>query len=132
MCEALGYDVLRLKRVRIMNVTLSGLPSGEWRFLTENEMTEINRMVKDSVGTEEASKKNPKIQKSTKKHLTNGKSHTKILKLWGFGNGASETGLRKRGFGHGASETGLLKRGFGNGASETGLFLMRKAEKNYL
>jgi len=55
MCEALGYEVLRLKRVRIMNVTLSGLPVGEWRFLTEKEVAEINRMVKNSVGTEEAS-----------------------------------------------------------------------------
>ncbi len=55
MCEALGYEVQRLRRVRIMNVTLDGLPLGEWRFLTEKEMEEINRMVKDSVGTEEAS-----------------------------------------------------------------------------
>ena len=55
MCEALGYEVQTLKRVRIMNVTLAGLSVGEWRFLTENEMAEINRMVKDSVGTEEAS-----------------------------------------------------------------------------
>jgi 23S rRNA pseudouridine2604 synthase len=55
MCEALGYEVQTLKRVRIMNVTLAGLSVGEWRFLTEEEMAEINRMVKDSVGTEEAS-----------------------------------------------------------------------------
>ena len=55
MCEALGYEVLRLRRVRIMNVTLKGLSVGEWRFLSEKEITEINRMVKNSVGTEEAS-----------------------------------------------------------------------------
>jgi len=60
MCEALGYEVQRLKRVRIMNVTLSGLSVGEWRFLTEKEMEEINRMVKDSVGTEEASQQTSK------------------------------------------------------------------------
>jgi 23S rRNA pseudouridine2604 synthase len=66
MCEALGYEVQRLKRVRIMNVTLTGLPVGEWRFLTEKEMAEINRMVKDSVGTEEASKKNSNNSKTQK------------------------------------------------------------------
>jgi 23S rRNA pseudouridine2604 synthase len=60
MCEALGYEVQRLKRVRIMNITLSGLSAGEWRFLTEQEMAEINRMVKDSVETEDASQQKPK------------------------------------------------------------------------
>ncbi|MDR2937717.1 MAG: pseudouridine synthase, partial [Prevotellaceae bacterium] len=66
MCEALGYEVQRLKRVRIMNVTLTGLQTGEWRFLTEKEMTEINRMVENSVGTEEASTQisNSRIQNS--------------------------------------------------------------------
>ena len=70
MCEALGYEVQRLKRVRIMNVTLSGLSAGEWRFLTEKEMEEINQMVKDSVGTEEASqqtsKSKPKVSNKSK------------------------------------------------------------------
>ena len=69
MCEALGYEVQQLKRVRIMNVTLSGLATGEWRFLTETEMSEINQMLKNSVGTEEASKTNSKIQNSNSKNL---------------------------------------------------------------
>ena len=71
MCEALGYEVLRLKRVRIMNVTLSGLSVGEWRFLTEKEMTEINRMVKDSVGTEEASQQTSKQKPKSKASNSN-------------------------------------------------------------
>jgi len=72
MCEALDYEVQRLKRVRIMNVTLSGLSVGEWRFLTEKEMAEINRMVKDSVGTEEASQQTlkPKPKTSSPKPTT--------------------------------------------------------------
>ena len=74
MCEALGYEVLRLKRVRIMNVTLTGLSVGEWRFLTEKEMAEINQMVKDSVGTapalKQTSKPKPKTRTSTSKHAT--------------------------------------------------------------
>jgi len=71
MCEALGYEVQRLKRVRIMNVTLSGLSVGEWRFLTEKEMAEINRMVKDSVGTEEASQQTSKPKPKTKASNSN-------------------------------------------------------------
>src|SRR5690606_19167254 len=37
MCEAFGYKVLRLKRVRIMNILLGDLPKGKWRDLTEDE-----------------------------------------------------------------------------------------------
>lgn len=55
MCEHLGYEVYRLKRLRIMNVTLDDLPLGKWRDLTLSELNEINEMVQDSIKTEEAS-----------------------------------------------------------------------------
>ncbi|MCZ2723065.1 23S rRNA pseudouridine(2604) synthase RluF [Marinomonas sp. 15G1-11] len=54
MCEYLGYDVVRLKRTRIMNVRLEALRPGQWRDLTEDEMTQINGAVKDSKKTEDA------------------------------------------------------------------------------
>ena len=41
MCEALGHRVIRLQRSRIMNVDLD-MPMGEWRHLTEEELTEIH------------------------------------------------------------------------------------------
>ena len=37
MCEALGYEVYRLQRVRIMNIHLGNLPVGQWRDLTKKE-----------------------------------------------------------------------------------------------
>ncbi len=37
MCEAIGYPVLRLKRVNIGGVSLGNLPVGKWRHLTEEE-----------------------------------------------------------------------------------------------
>lgn len=55
MCEHLGYNVTKLKRVRIMNITLGTLRPGEWRDLTEAEMASINKLVENSVKTEEAS-----------------------------------------------------------------------------
>jgi 23S rRNA pseudouridine2604 synthase len=55
MCEAFGYNVLKLKRVRIMNITLKDLPIGKWRYLTEEELTIINKLTSQSVKTEEAS-----------------------------------------------------------------------------
>jgi 23S rRNA pseudouridine2604 synthase len=38
MCSALGYKAQRLKRVRIMNIHLGSLASGQWRHLTEREL----------------------------------------------------------------------------------------------
>lgn len=49
MCEYLGYQVVRLKRVRIMHVHLQGLKPGQWRNLTAQEIQEINRAVARSV-----------------------------------------------------------------------------------
>ncbi len=56
MCEALGYEVFKLRRVRIMNITLDGIPNGKWRYLSEAEVSEILAMCEDSSGTEEASR----------------------------------------------------------------------------
>ncbi|WP_394189794.1 23S rRNA pseudouridine(2604) synthase RluF [Pseudoalteromonas atlantica] len=55
MCEYLGYEVVTLKRTRIMNVTLKGLKVGQWRHLTEQEMALINDSIADSGKTEERS-----------------------------------------------------------------------------
>lgn len=41
MCSALGFTVKRLQRIRIMNITIEGLPIGEWRELTESEKKEL-------------------------------------------------------------------------------------------
>lgn len=44
MCEALGYRVKELTRLRIMNVTLGNLPEGHYRELTETEYHELERL----------------------------------------------------------------------------------------
>ncbi|MBP2832172.1 23S rRNA pseudouridine(2604) synthase RluF [Aquimarina sp. U1-2] len=54
MCEHLGYEVVALKRIRIMNVSLD-VPVGEWRYLTSEELHTITHDVKQSSKTEEAS-----------------------------------------------------------------------------
>lgn len=50
MCDHLGYAVIKLKRVRIMNVKLD-VAVGEYRDLTEQELKEISTMVADSAKT---------------------------------------------------------------------------------
>lgn len=67
MCEYLGYDVIKLKRVRIMNVPLD-VPVGEWRYLSESELNTINEGTDASSNTEEASlpKQEKKVRSSKK------------------------------------------------------------------
>jgi 23S rRNA pseudouridine2604 synthase len=48
MCEYLGYAVVGLQRVRIMNVRLDKLPLGKWRYLTEAEISLLKESVADS------------------------------------------------------------------------------------
>ncbi|MFT4679630.1 MAG: 23S rRNA pseudouridine2604 synthase [Flavobacteriales bacterium] len=47
MCEYLEYRVIKLKRVRIMNIELD-LPVGEWRYFTDEELAELHRLIADS------------------------------------------------------------------------------------
>jgi 23S rRNA pseudouridine2604 synthase len=56
MCEYFGYEVVKLERTRIMNISLKGLPLGEWRELTEQEKAGIFKLIKHSKTTEEASR----------------------------------------------------------------------------
>lgn len=49
MCENLGYRVLTLKRLRIMNINLDRLATGDWRHLTFQEMKQLNILLKGSV-----------------------------------------------------------------------------------
>ncbi|WP_037072055.1 23S rRNA pseudouridine(2604) synthase RluF [Psychromonas arctica] len=51
MCEYLGYEVTRLQRTRIMNVTLHNLKAGQWRNLSAQEMADINAAVAGSSKT---------------------------------------------------------------------------------
>jgi 23S rRNA pseudouridine2604 synthase len=45
MCEHFGYEVTKLERIRIMNVTLKGLPQGDWRDLTQEELKGIFKLL---------------------------------------------------------------------------------------
>ena len=51
MCEVLGFKVTSLKRIRIMNMTITGIAPGKWRFFTAPEMAMINEMLMNSSNT---------------------------------------------------------------------------------
>lgn len=50
MCQYLGFEVVKLKRVRIMNIHLD-VPVGKWRNLTPKEMDTLLKLTADSSKT---------------------------------------------------------------------------------
>lgn len=62
MCEHFGYEVVKLERVRIMNIDLKALPVGEWRQLEPDELSELLKMTESS-----SSVAHPKQQQKKKK-----------------------------------------------------------------
>lgn len=54
MCDYLGYEVLALKRIRIINISLD-VPVGKYRHLTAKEIKQLNELIAPSSKTEEAS-----------------------------------------------------------------------------
>ena len=66
MCEALGYRVTSLVRVKVMNISLGDLESGRWRYLTAEEARQMHALLAGSSGTEEASnEKKASVRKAT-------------------------------------------------------------------
>jgi 23S rRNA pseudouridine2604 synthase len=41
MCNAYDYQVIKLQRVRVLNIKLSKLKAGEWRDLTQDELSDL-------------------------------------------------------------------------------------------
>ncbi|MHC5201347.1 23S rRNA pseudouridine(2604) synthase RluF [Myroides sp. LJL119] len=54
MCEYFDYDVVALKRIRIINISLD-VPLGKYRELTKKELDELNELIAPSSKTQEAS-----------------------------------------------------------------------------
>jgi len=52
MCEYLGYDIKKLKRIRIMNIKLD-IPVGTYRDFTAPELNTLNQLIKHSNKTVE-------------------------------------------------------------------------------
>ncbi|MEX2485883.1 MAG: 23S rRNA pseudouridine(2604) synthase RluF [Brumimicrobium sp.] len=52
MCEYLGYEVITLKRTRIMNIQLD-TKVGDWRYLSKEELSRLNQLINNSTKTHE-------------------------------------------------------------------------------
>ncbi len=51
MCEFFGYEVRKLNRIRIMNIKRGKLKTGEWRYLTSEEVAQLMRLTAGSSKT---------------------------------------------------------------------------------
>ena len=75
MCEHFGYEVVKLERTRIMNVSLKGLPVGDWRDLTPKELSVLLKSVEDSSSEDStAAKKSRKSPRKKPRTDTSSKS----------------------------------------------------------
>ena len=66
MCEHFNFEVTKLERQSIMNVSLKGLPLGEWRDLDDEELSTLFKLIENSSSED---KKAPKkaVKKPAKK-----------------------------------------------------------------
>jgi 23S rRNA pseudouridine2604 synthase len=46
MCKTLGYEVVKLERIRIMNIHLHALEAGKWRYIRDEELSELKKSLK--------------------------------------------------------------------------------------
>jgi 23S rRNA pseudouridine2604 synthase len=49
MCEYFGYNVVKLVRVRVMNIELGTLKAGRYRDITKKEREELNTILEHAV-----------------------------------------------------------------------------------
>jgi 23S rRNA pseudouridine2604 synthase len=74
MCEYLDYEVMALKRTRIINISLD-VPVGRYRDLSDAEIKQLNELIAPSSKTEEASL--PKIERNTQTNFNRNKGFRK-------------------------------------------------------
>jgi 23S rRNA pseudouridine2604 synthase len=63
MCEYLGYNVVSLQRIRIMNIKLDKLAAGKWRYLSDVETEQLHATIEAPVATARVAPPRPKVQK---------------------------------------------------------------------
>jgi len=57
MCEYLDYEVVSLKRTRIMNIQLENLAIGKWRDLSKMELSDLRNSLEESLNISQKQRK---------------------------------------------------------------------------
>ncbi|WP_201509710.1 23S rRNA pseudouridine(2604) synthase RluF [Psychrobacter alimentarius] len=118
MCEHFGYEVVKLERTRIMNVSLKGLPVGDWRDLTPKELSVLLKAVEDS--SSDVGNPGKKSRHAPRKNTHNDNSSKS--KGSAKSKGAAKTGGKRPNDGakKPAGSKGSAGRPFGNGKKTGG------------
>ncbi len=114
MCEYFEYEVTKLERVRIMNISVKGIPVGDWRELTEQEQAEIFKMVAKS------SSEKPATPKQVTKKPTREKEERPAQRF------AKDKGARSKEQGEKGMERGAKRGAKGASPSSSGASGTRK------
>lgn len=118
MCEHFGYEVVKLERTRIMNVSLKGIPVGDWRDLTPKELSVLLKSIEDSSSEDNtAAKKSRKSPRKKPRTDTSSKSK-EFSKPAGAAKGNAKhpkDGARKPAGSKGKRPFGDSKKSGGNG-----------------
>lgn len=104
MCEHFGYDVIKLERVRIMNINLKGLPLGEWRDLNDSEL-------KSLLGLVEGSSSEAHVDKCTNKKTSKSRSKQPYKNAGKYKSGGKASKGGKSGFSERRGKSKPLSKG---------------------
>ncbi|MDP4543714.1 23S rRNA pseudouridine(2604) synthase RluF [Psychrobacter sp. CLB018] len=118
MCEHFGYEVVKLERTRIMNVSLKGIPVGDWRDLTPKELSVLLKSIEDSSSEDNtAAKKSRKSPRKKPRTDTSSKSKESSKPAGAAKGNAkhSKDGARKPAGSKGKRPFGDGKKSGGNG-----------------
>lgn len=95
MCKVLGYKVRQLRRIRVMNIKLDGIPLGTWRFLTDSEISDIQKMLVGSTSVEKKKPRKP-MKPGLKSRRTPGKAPESAGKSGRRTNPATRRGAKRK------------------------------------
>ena len=118
MCEHFGYEVVKLERTRIMNISLKGTPVGDWRDLTEKELAVLLKSIEDSSSQDSNSGKKSRHAPRKKPRTDNASKSKASAKPEGAAKGNakhSRDGARKP-----AAPKGKDRRPFGDSKKSGG------------
>lgn len=97
MCEHFGYEVTKLERTRIMNVSLTGLPPGEWRDLTGDELIALFKLIENSTSEAKPKAKSKAKPQAAKKPAVKAAKPEEKSRAKPAGKRFTQPGRKKKG-----------------------------------
>ncbi|MDV5354218.1 23S rRNA pseudouridine(2604) synthase RluF [Kosakonia sp. SMBL-WEM22] len=97
MCEHFGYEVTKLERTRIMNVSLTGLPPGEWRDLTDDELIALFKLIENSTSEAKPKAKSKAKPQAAKKPAAKAAKPEERSRAKPAGKRFTQPGRKKKG-----------------------------------